>query len=480
MIRIGVIGAGYWGKKIIEGYLEASKKDPNIKLAGISDIQSDVLKTYKEKIPTLIVDTDYKNFLASPEIDAVHICTSNETHYKICKYALEKNKHVLLEKPMTLKHEDAYKLISIAENKNLILSVGHIFRFNNALLEVKKKIKEGYLGEIKHIRLQWSVLMKPPQGRDIIEDLGPHPFDILNYLLDDWPKSLACFTKSSDIAYIYSIFDDDITAHIELSWSTPGKMRRVSVIGSEKTCDCDCLSQKVTLYENYEPHEVEIMANDTIESELIHFAHSIINNGLKNGFEILNSGELGARTVELLELCKHSQSKQEWVNLEDDDAIRQTRYSVITDIRIGSDSRIYDQVNLYKCNIGKSTKIDSFVYIEEGVEIGNNCKVRPFTFIPTGVKIEDNVFIGPNVTFTNDKYPRAKGEWKLLPITIKKGASIGANSVILPGVTIGEKAMVGAGSVVTKDVPDYSIVAGNPARILKFVDEEAIPIDVRV
>ena len=142
-------------------------------------------------------------------------------------------------------------------------------------------------------------------------------------------------------------------------------------------------------------------------------------------------------------------------------------YAVIKKAKIGKNARIYDQVNLYGCEIGENTKIDAFVYIEEGVKIGSNVKIRPFTFIPEGVTIEDDVFIGPNVTFTNDKYPRAKGEWKLLKTVVKKGASIGAASVILPGITIGERAMVGAGSVVTKDVPANTVVSGNPAGAMK-------------
>ncbi|MCW4018872.1 MAG: N-acetyltransferase [Candidatus Bathyarchaeota archaeon] len=146
---------------------------------------------------------------------------------------------------------------------------------------------------------------------------------------------------------------------------------------------------------------------------------------------------------------------------------KEPKYAMISGAHIGEGTKIFDQVNLFKCKVGKNSKIDSYVYIEEGVVIGDNCKVRPFVFIPTGVTIEDNVFIGPNVAFTNDKHPRAQGEWQLLPTTVKKGASIGANSVIIPGVTIGEEAMVGAGSVVTKDVPHRTLVAGNPARIIR-------------
>jgi acetyltransferase-like isoleucine patch superfamily enzyme len=144
--------------------------------------------------------------------------------------------------------------------------------------------------------------------------------------------------------------------------------------------------------------------------------------------------------------------------------------------KIGKNTIIREPVNLYKCKIGDNCKIGGFVYIEEGVKIGDNCKIKPFVFIPTGVIIENGVFIGPGVTFTNDKYPRAinpdgslKGDedWQLVETLIKKGASIGAGATIMCGITIGEYAVIGAGAVVTKDVPARYVVAENPAKIIK-------------
>lgn len=145
---------------------------------------------------------------------------------------------------------------------------------------------------------------------------------------------------------------------------------------------------------------------------------------------------------------------------------RRPRYSILRETSVGEGTIVHDHVNLCKCTIGRNCKIDAYVYIEEGVTIGDNCKIRPFVFIPTGVTIEDDVFIGPSVCFTNDKYPKVKGKWKLLKTVVKKGASIGANSTVLAGVTIGEGALVGAGSVVTKSVPQKAVVAGNPAAIM--------------
>jgi acetyltransferase-like isoleucine patch superfamily enzyme len=147
-------------------------------------------------------------------------------------------------------------------------------------------------------------------------------------------------------------------------------------------------------------------------------------------------------------------------------AQRRQRYSIVKDAVIGKGTKIWDHVNLYKCSIGKDCKIESFVYIEEGVMIGNNVKIKPHCFIPTGVVIQDDVFIGPGVIFTNDKFPKSKGLWTLRRAIVERGSSIGAGAIILPGVTIGKNAMVGAGTVVTEDVPDNAVVAGNPARAL--------------
>jgi len=156
---------------------------------------------------------------------------------------------------------------------------------------------------------------------------------------------------------------------------------------------------------------------------------------------------------------------------------RRQRYSVIVDCEIGEGTVIYDQVNLYKCKIGRNCKIDAFVYIEEGVEIGDECKIRPFVFIPTGVKIGNRVFVGPGVIFTNDKYPKVKGEWELRETIVEDDVSIGAGVVILPGVRIGRGALIGAGAVVTKDVPPNAVVVGIPARVIRYKGMRSMDMD---
>ena len=158
------------------------------------------------------------------------------------------------------------------------------------------------------------------------------------------------------------------------------------------------------------------------------------------------------------------------------------------DVKLGKDVRLSQFINLYGCEIGDQTKIGAFVEIQKDASVGTCCKISSHTFVCEGVTIEDNVFIGHGVMFLNDTYPRAttlqgglqtEADWKVERTLVKKGASIGSGATILPNITIGEDAIVGAGSVVTKDVPPNSVVAGNPAKVLRYFKENVKGHDAR-
>jgi acetyltransferase-like isoleucine patch superfamily enzyme len=155
---------------------------------------------------------------------------------------------------------------------------------------------------------------------------------------------------------------------------------------------------------------------------------------------------------------------------------------IAPDVKLGKNVKLSKFINLYGCEVGDNTKIGAFVEVQKNATIGKNCKISSHTFVCEGVTIEDDAFIGHSVTFINDSYPRAtvgngqmqtEADWKVERTIVKKGATIGSGSTILANVVIGEKAIVGAGSVVTKDVPANAIVAGNPAKVLRYLTEES-------
>jgi len=161
---------------------------------------------------------------------------------------------------------------------------------------------------------------------------------------------------------------------------------------------------------------------------------------------------------------------------------------IASDVRLGQNVKLSRFINLYGCEIGDETKIGAFVEVQKGAKIGKRCKISSHTFICEGVTLEDNVFIGHNVTFINDTYPRATNlngelqtdeDWKVEPTLVKRGASIGSGSTILSKVIIGENAIVGAGSVVTKNVPANTIAAGTPARVRRFLDQTDMEVSIR-
>jgi UDP-N-acetylglucosamine 3-dehydrogenase len=320
VLKVAVIGAGYWGKKVIGEYLHLAQINPKVDLALVCDPQDRELD-YCNKV--LHVDAtrltrDYDVVLNSKDVAAVHICTPNETHHPVCTAALNSGKHVLLEKPMALTSKHAWDLVGTARSRDLILQVGHIFRFNNALKMMRDLIAQEYFGDLYYLKLQWTMLMPSPINRDIIFDLGPHPVDILNYLLKKWPRKVACKAKAyrreqlEELAYFTVEYDRELMAHIELSWLEPGKIRRTTVIGSERGAVVDCLNQSIAIQEdNQDGFNLEVSRNNTILDEISHFVASInINKNSKN------SGPVGAKNVEVLEYLKRARREERTLKID--------------------------------------------------------------------------------------------------------------------------------------------------------------------
>jgi predicted dehydrogenase len=321
-VNVAVIGAGYWGKKVIGEYVQLAETTPDVSLSMVCDIAEDNLKRCNEihHVPLKSLVRDYGEALRSKEVNAVHICTPSETHYDLCKEALYAGKNVLLEKPMALKAKHAWELVGIAKHKGLCLQVGHIFRFNNALKMMRDLVRQEYLGSLYYLKLQWTTLMPSPLNRDIIFDLGPHPIDILNYLLDKWPAKLTCTARAyrreklEELAYISTEFDKGLIANVELSWLQPGKVRDATIVGSERTAVVDCVDQSIKIHEGNdgdESYNLDVVRNNTIFDETNHFARSILGNENHN-----NPGSIGARNVTILEKLKESMEHERTVRVD--------------------------------------------------------------------------------------------------------------------------------------------------------------------
>lgn len=312
-INVGVIGAGYWGKKIAFEYNQLSKKDSLVSLHSVCDLSDDNLSICKAKQNISHVTKCYRDVLSSPEIDAVHICTPNETHYELCRAALAAKKHVLVEKPMTERFGEALKLVDLAKSNNRVLSVGHIFRFNKAIQKIQSLVQNNFFGDLFWLKLQWTALMPLMNGRDIINDLAPHPFDILNFILGRWPSKITCKAKAyrnkdfEETAYIIAEFEDNLMANIELNWLSPGKVRELSIMGSKRFAKVDCLTQEVKVFEDGHFYDLPVQSNNTIGAELNYFIRCIQENAVpkRNGSQ-KNNGLMGAKVVKLLEVSRES------------------------------------------------------------------------------------------------------------------------------------------------------------------------------
>ena len=306
-VRIAVIGAGYWGTKLAHEYSLLSKAIDGVSLDCVADISNEQLKVLRLQLGNDSVNfcNDYREVLKDSEIDAVHIALPNHLHYEAARMALESGKHVLIEKPMTTSSREALELVSLSEKKGLVLQVGHIFRFNNALRKVREIMKES-LGKVFYANLIWATYLSPPEDRDIVFDLAPHPIDVLNYLLDEWPITVNAMGSSyvrkkagkEEMAFIDLKFPNSVLANVYVSWiDHERKERSVQLVGEKASVKCDALNQTVAIYgREDEAQKLEVVPNNTIRDMQLHFIERVRGRG-----SVLNGSLIGATTVRVLE-----------------------------------------------------------------------------------------------------------------------------------------------------------------------------------
>ena len=322
-LRISVIGGGYWGKKVIRETLEVGRTTGSSRLHSIVDNFPESLAQCRQEFgPGLDYRTDYHALATDPSVTGVHICTPNSTHFEVASAFLRQGKHVLVEKPLTLRTEEAYELVRLANENKAVLCVGHIHRFNNGVRELRRVLAEGVLGEVYYLRLRWTALMNPQLQREVITDLAPHPFDICNYLLEAWPDRIACkgrgyrTKQNEEVAFITADYKSGLLAHVEISWLDRDKRREVTALGSKGMARLDCVDQKLELELSTGRQQIPVSPSNTLGTEIRHFYDCIRNNQNATPYSNHSDGILGARVVSLLEASRESMFQDRTVPIQ--------------------------------------------------------------------------------------------------------------------------------------------------------------------
>lgn len=305
-MKIGVIGTGYWGRKHVDEYSKLGFK------TAVSDLSKSNLQFCMMNYES-VTSQNYKDILNDKEIQVVSICTPNSTHYQICSEALNLGKNVLLEKPIATNSSDAEKLLKLAEQKGLLLMVGHIFRFNNSIKKIKEIIKTKQLGTIYTINFSWTNYEPIFLDRDILFDLGVHPFDIVDNIFGITPKNIQYIGKGFrqkcvETAYINFELEENkkqkMLVNMELSWLNPIRNRRIIIVGSEKTANVDCVNQTISIINNQSGinENLIIIPNNTIRDELQYFVNRSL--GKQEIYDDEPNGSVGKRIIEHIESIK--------------------------------------------------------------------------------------------------------------------------------------------------------------------------------
>ena len=494
--NIAVVGCGYWGKNLVRNFYELSA------LHTICDLDETRLKSFQEKFPDLAITNDYKWLLNNSEIEAVVLSIPAITHYKFAKQALFANKDVFVEKPIALQYEEGEELVSLAKQKNKILMVGHILEYHPAIIKLKEMISSGELGKINYIYSNRLNLGKFRTEENILWSFAPHDISVILSLLGEMPSEVSAFGGEylnqdiTDVTITNMTFPSGTKAHIFVSWLHPYKEQKLIVIGDKKMVvfnDVDpenklfSYNHKIDWIERLPvPHPeaaepIPIEKSEPLKSECQHFLECIESRTAPR-----TDGQSGLRVLKVLELCqdslKNKDNLQRFLHLEKKEYFVHESSFVDDNVEIGDGTKIWHFSHVQSgSRIGKKCVLGQNVNIGNNVTIGNFVKIQNDVSVYEGVTLEDYVFCGPSMVFTNIIDPRSKypqvGSKYYRKTLVKEGASLGANCTIVCGNTIGRFAFVGAGSVATKDIPDFALVVGNPARIVGWMSEAGKKLD---
>lgn len=482
MRDVMLIGKGYWGKNIARN-LEAMGR-----LRVIVDDNADVLAESRKEYTRVECSSDLVSSLRDPEMKSVFVASPAVTHFRVAADCLNAGKHVFVEKPLAISVSDAEKLVALAEEKKRTLMIGHILRYHPAVTRLHELIKGGKLGRLQYVYSNRLNIGKIRAEENILWSFAPHDISVMLALLGEEPSAVSCQGGGyldrdvADVTVSQFTFPSGVRGHIFVSWLHPFKEQRLVVVGSEKMAVFDDTAEhKLLLY----PHKVEwknrvptaikaepeIVTLDLAEPLRVECEHFLAC--VETRARPLTDGAEGLRVLKVLDACQRSLQENGSVVRPTGNPASGKPYfvheSAFVDegAQIGAGTKVWHYAHVMKgARIGEKCILGQNVNVDAGVIVGNNVKIQNNVSIYTGAIIEDDVFLGPSCVLTNVTNPRSQiNRHSLYEKTVfRRGCTIGANATIVCGTAIGRYAFVAAGSVVTRDVPDYALVMGNPAR----------------
>ncbi len=530
--KVAIIGSGYWGRNLVRNYYELGA------LSLICDKDRGLLEELRAKFPGVEACLAVSEILSREDIQGVVIATPAETHFVLAHEALLAGKHVFVEKPLVLHEAEAKELIALAQEKGLVLMVGHLLQYHPVFVQLKQLAAGGELGRINYIYSQRLNLGKIRREENILWSFAPHDISMILALAGETPESVLAtggnylHQRIADVTTTHLDFPSGLKASIFVSWLHPIKEQKLVVVGDRKMAvfdDTKPWPDKLLLYPHEirwernvpvparaEPERQDIPQAEPLRLECEHFLRCI-----ETGDQPLTDGHEGLSVLRMLNASQDSLNEQgKRITLEPAGAasinvqgLLATASSVQTltarsaqrphttqgqlpgqappcfvhpttmvdeCVSIGAGSKVWHFCHLLSgSEIGEHCTIGQNVVIGPDVHIGNGCKIQNNVSVFKGVVLEDDVFCGPSMVFTNVYNPRAhiRRMDELRSTLVRNGATLGANSTIVCGHTIGRYALVGAGAVVVRDVPDHALVVGNPAKQIGWICECGIKLE---
>ncbi|MFQ5992936.1 MAG: Gfo/Idh/MocA family oxidoreductase [Nitrospiraceae bacterium] len=486
MKHIAVVGCGQWGMNLVRNFAELGV----FRLA--CDVDSTKIAALRERLQDVKLTTSFADVVKDRDVGGVVIATPASSHYALAKEALLAGKDVFVEKPLAMKVSEGRDLVELADKKGRILMVGHLLRYHPAVVKLKALIDEGKLGKLYYVYSNRLNLGRFRTEENILWSFAPHDISAILYLLGERPTQVCAQGGSylnhgiPDVTVTTLEFQSGVKGHIFVSWLHPYKEQKF-VIGGDR---------RMVVFDDVEPERKLVLLNQSVEwvdrlpvprmeeaevvsfsreeplrAECRHFVECIATRRRPD-----TDGEEGVRVLEILEACQQSLDRKAAVvalpkrspkpYFAHDTAV------IDEPCEIGEGTQVWHFSHIMKdAKIGRGCSIGQNVFIASHVVVGDNVKIQNNVSLYTGLIVEDDVFCGPSMVFTNVINPRShvsrKDEYQ--QTFIRKGVSLGANCTIVCGYTIGRYAFIGAGAVVTKDVPDYALVVGNPGRIVGWM-----------